>query len=240
MVNIGLFNMNIVVLLQRFMLFVIMFLCLPALKANDLCFETLSFTHAAQKRTKPDFKGNQRDKFGSNSISYSFFPLINNGFSVDYDRKLVDRHWLKISPTYHTAINHATLRNESIRNLQGVTAGIYHRYNYFEIERAGFQTFFQWGVNYSMFNIEAADRVQTHIQKVGLDLVIGFRQIIARPLFIDFYIGYGNRWMLKQTQNVDGAVTTDVIEANLFQENMFDYGHQGSVLTIGFNIGFLF
>ena len=77
---------------------------------------------AAAGNPRAVFQGNPHDKFGSNSLAYSFFPLVNNGFGIEYDRLLTPatgRHWLKIAPAYYTTLSYATLRKTDVEHLRG-------------------------------------------------------------------------------------------------------------------------
>ncbi|MEG1718225.1 MAG: hypothetical protein RRX93_05595 [Bacteroidales bacterium] len=193
------------------------------------------------QRPERIFHGNSGNKFGSNSLSLPIYPLIYNGFGIEYDRKITKQHWLKFSPTYYTSFNYATMRKTDIRSLQGFSVGLHHKYNYYTIERVGFQLFLQWGVNYSQFNIQDYNKVECSMNKFGLDIMLGFRQIIARPLYFDFFIGYGNRWILSSKHDLSAAdASVSALTTNTFAKNMFDYGYGGSLLLIGINIGFLF
>lgn len=204
------------------------------------------WTEAAARNPRSIFQGDPHDKFGSNSLAYSFFPLINNGFGIEYDRLLTPRtgrHWLKIAPTYYTSLSYATLRKTDITFLRGFSVGVYHRYNYFEIEKVGFQLFLQWGLYYEQNRLRAQNRVQTDIQKLGLDIVLGFRQMIVRPLYFDFTLGYGNRFLLNKTYGYTGEgaqPTTEALEGSAYDAHMFDYGYGGPALSINLTLGFVF
>ena len=84
---------------------------------------------------------------------------------------------------------------------------------------------------------------KTHIEKLGLNVVVGFRQNIAKPLYFDFYIGYGQRWLLDRVVDNTGVapqVENKAAREPLYNKNMFDYGHGGAMLVVGLNVGFLF
>lgn len=205
------------------------------------------WTEAAARNPRSIFQGDPHDKFGSNSLAYSFFPLFNNGFAIEYDRLLTPRtgrHWLKIAPAYYTSLSYSTLRKTDITLLRGFSAGIYHRYNYYEMEAVGFQLFLQWGLNYEQYRLRAQNQTQTDIRKIGFDIVMGFRQMIVRPLYFDFTLGYGNRFLLGKTYthtgNTAGGVKPDALEASAYDAHMFDYGYGGPALSINLTLGFVF
>ena len=213
------------------------------------CCSLLTGT-AAARNPRSVFQGNPHDKFGSNSLAYSFFPLINNGFGIEYDRLLTPktgRHWLKIAPTYYTTLSDATLRKTDIKRLRGFSVGAYHRYNYYEIEDVGFQLFLMWGLNYEQNRLLAHDLTTTSIRKIGFDLMLGFRQIIAKPLYFDFVLGYGNRFLLDKSYGYDGPALNPLPDGSLpevtgkaYDANMFDYGYGGPVLSLNLTLGFIF
>lgn len=209
------------------------------------------WTEAAVARNpRAVFQGNPHDKFGSNSLAYSFFPLINNGFGIEYDRLLTPktgRHWLKIAPTYYTTLSYATLRKTDIELLRGFSVGVYHRYNYYEIEEVGFQLFLMWGLNYEQNRLRSHNLTTTSIQKIGFDLMLGFRQIIAKPLYFDFVLGYGNRFLLNKSYSYDGPAlnpqpdgSAPEVTGNAYDAHMFDYGYGGPALSINLTLGFIF
>ena len=191
------------------------------------------------------FQGEPHDKFGSNSVGYSFLPLMNNGFSVEYDRLLTPKtgqHWLKIAPTYYTTLHYATLRKTDIEYLRGFSLGVYHRYCYYEIEQVGFQMFLQWGANYEQLSLRSHDQSATAIRKLGVDFMLGFRQIIYKPLFFDFSIGYGNRFLLSKTYAYEGpAIDENKLPAgHPYDAHIFDFGYGGPALNLNFTLGFIF
>lgn len=191
------------------------------------------------------FQGEPHDKFGSNSVSYSFLPLMNNGFSVEYDRLLTPktgRHWLKIVPTYFTTIHYSTLRKTDIEFLRGFSLGVYHRHCYFEIEPVGFQMYWQWGAYYEQHQLRTIDLSTTAVRKFGVDLMMGFRQIIYKPLFFDFSIGYGGRFLLSKSYGYEGpALGEDKSPIKRpYEANIFDFGYGGPALNLSFTIGFIF
>lgn len=201
---------------------------------------------AAAGNPRAVFQGNPHDKFGSNSLAYSFFPLVNNGFGIEYDRLLTPatgRHWLKIAPAYYTTLSYATLRKTDVEHLRGFSVNVYHRYNYYEIEKVGFQLFLQWGLGYEQYRLRAHDQSTTDIQKLDLDVMLGFRQIIAKPLYFDFVLGYGNRFLLNKSYGYEGQPLAEgqpLPTGKAYDAHMFDYGYGGPCLHINLTLGFIF
>jgi hypothetical protein len=111
--------------------------------------------------------------------------------------------------------------------MQGFSITLSHRYTYFEIDRVGLGLYLQWGAMYYQNKITQVNSQADDIQKVGIDIALGLRQIIIHPLYFTFYIGYGQRFILKN-------------ENKMYMKNMFDHGYGGANLSIGFGLGFRF
>lgn len=185
-----------------------------------------------------------KDRFGNNTLTIQTVPMFFHGYGVEYSRNIYrQKHYLKISPVIYTFQDQTKINPVLLQKMFGYSVGLYHQYNYFEIEEVGFRMFFQWGVSYHNFDLVNVAQASNHIEKFGLDAAIGFRQNIAKPLYFEFYLGYGQRW-LTRSQIDNSAVSpsvTDVEALNpYFDSNIFDYGRGGSVFVVGLNIGFLF
>lgn len=185
-----------------------------------------------------------RDRFGNNGITVQLSPLPFNGYGLEYSRNLYgQRHWLKVNGCVHLLNAPQRSRVSAINRMSGGSAGLYYQYNFFELKEAGFRTYFQTGLNYTYLDITNVAGSQRHIEKLGLDAVIGFRQNIAKPLFFDFYIGYGQRWLLSNLYDdthVAATITDESVRKPLYSRHTLDYGRGGAVLVVGLNIGFCF
>lgn len=185
-----------------------------------------------------------REKFGNNTLTAQIFPIFFKGYGLEYGRNIYrQQHWVKANGICYVSSSFGSRENTGISNLLGGSVGLVHQYNYFEIPDVGFRTYFQWGVSYSYFDIRNVAKAETHLEKLGLDAVVGFRQNIAKPLFFEFYIGYGQRWLLKKTidnSHVPADVSDPAAREPHYDDHMFNYGHSGSMLVVGLNIGFLF
>jgi hypothetical protein len=167
------------------------------------------------------------DKPAYNGITIEAVPLFFNGFSLAYERHIAKGNWIVIQPTYYTKISYSSSRKSDIRNMQGLSITLSHRYTYFEIDRVGFGLYLQWGAMYYQNNITQVSGDVHDIQKLGIDIALGLRQTIIRPLYFTFYIGYGQRFILKN-------------ENKMYMNNMFDHGYGGANLSIGLGLGFRF
>lgn len=184
------------------------------------------------------------EKFGNNTLSVQLFPFIFQGYGFSYSRNVFNqRHWVGISPVLYTASNVHTTKLAAMQKMLGFSVNLHYRYNYFELPDVGFRMFFQAGVEYSYWDMKNVAQAKTHVEKVGMDVAIGFRQNIAKPLYFEFFIGYGQRWLAKldiDSKNVAPSIVDETIRAPRYDRNIFDYGRGGSVLVIGLNLGFLF
>lgn len=207
------------------------------------CSLVLAFP-AAQAQRGVFIQNPSSDNFGNNTLTVQLYPLLFHGYGLEYSRNLYQqKHYLKVSGVCYTAGNRQTQRPTEMRKMLGGEAGVYHQYNYFELPKVGFRTYFQWGFNYTYLDIENVAAAKTHIEKLGLNVTVGFRQNIAKPLYFDFYIGYGQRWLLDKTidnTKVSPQVENKAAREPLYNKNMFDYGHGGAMLVVGLNVGFLF
>lgn len=184
------------------------------------------------------------EKFGNNTLTVQAYPLFFKGYGLEYARNVYrQQHWIKVNGLCYVANSFSARKGEAIKRMIGGNVGLAHQYNYFEIPEVGFRTYFQWGISYSCFDIENVAGAKTHLEKFGLDAVVGFRQNIAKPLFFEFFIGYGQRWLLDKvidSRGVAPSVTSMDAREPHYDRTMFEYGHSGALLVLGLNIGFLF
>lgn len=185
-----------------------------------------------------------RERFGNNTLSVQAFPLVFGGYGLSYSRNVFNqRHWVGVSPVLYTSSNNHSRRLRDREKMLGFSVNLHYRYNYFELPDVGFRMFFQAGVEYSYLDIRNVAKAETHIEKTGLEVAIGFRQNIVKPLYFEFFIGYGQRWLTNidiNAANVSDAVRDEAIRSPHYDSNIFDYGRAGSCLIIGLNLGFLF
>ena len=185
-----------------------------------------------------------RDRFGNNTVTFQAMPAIFGGYGIEYSRNVFDQqHWVKFGAVLYVSSSFSKTHLEDCEKMLGFSVGAHHQYNYFELPDVGFRMFFQWGVDYTYLDLRNVAKAETHIEKVGLDAAIGFRQNIAKPLYFEFYIGYGQKWLAKvdiDNRNVSSQITDSKVTEPRYDRHMFDYGRGGSSLVLGLNIGFLF
>jgi hypothetical protein len=168
-----------------------------------------------------------KSKPAYNGITIEAIPFFFNGFSLTYERHIAKGHWLVLQPAYYAAMNFASSRKNAIKNMQGFSVTLYHRYTYFEIDKVGLGLYLQWGGIYYQNHIVRVDGKTDDIQKAGIDIALGLRQTIIAPLYFTFYIGYGERFVIK---NEDKA----------YMKNILDHGYNGATLNVGLGLGFKF
>ena len=176
---------------------------------------------------RPQALFSYEDKPAYNGITIEAVPFFFKGFSLTYERHIAKGHWLALQPVYYTTVSFASSRKSDIRRMQGFSVALYHRYTYFEIDKVGFVLYLQWGGMYYQNHIVKVDGVSDDIQKFGIDIALGFRQTIIRPLYFTFCIGYGERFIIKN-------------ENRAYMKNFLDHGYEGPALSIGFGLGFRF
>ncbi len=199
---------------------------------------------AAGQRSRLFSPDPTRDRFGDNTITFQAFPAFWGGYGIEYSRNVFgQKHWVKVDAVIYAASTFSDSRLKSRAKMLGYSVGAHHQYHYFELTDVGFRMFFQWGVDYTALDLCNVAKAETHVEKFGLDLAIGFRQNIVKPLYFEFYIGYGQRWLTQtriDNRNVSPDITDIEITEPRYDSHIFDYGRGGSVLVLGFNVGFLF
>lgn len=183
------------------------------------------------------------EKFGHNTLSIQTTPLIFGGYGFSYGRNLVKQHWLGISPVLYTASNMHSKRVRDIEKMFGYSVNLNYRYNYFEMPDVGFKMFFHAGLEYFRMDLRNVAQAETQIEKAGMEVAAGFHKNIAKPLYFEFWFGYGQRWLTKMnidSKNVAADVENPDWREPRYDSHIFGYGRAGSSLVIGLNVGFLF
>ena len=117
---------------------------------------------AAQAQRGVFIQNPSSDNFGNNTLTVQLYPLFFHGYGIEYSRNLYrQKHYLKVNGVCYTAGNRKTGRQTAVREMLGGEAGVYHQYNYFELPKVGFRTYFQWGFNYTYLDIENVAAAKT-------------------------------------------------------------------------------
>ena len=182
--------------------------------------------------------------------------IINHGLRLDFEKKLpFHRHWLIISPQYYMGWVDRTSEMLNSQNtstdedsLFGYGIDISHKI--FLADR-GKPTggYFAYGITFQHFNLGYSEydwvkfeqNNQTsyeykltdfvdHINKYGINAMIGIQGIIVDYIVFDVYVGLGARF---------SHIKNDMAGARNYNRNYWDYGYSGPLLLVGARLGVL-
>lgn len=176
--------------------------------------------------------------------------VFQNGFKFDYEFTLKDdwKSWLMISPTLFISTDDSDVTSYSYENMRGLGIEVHHKYFMKEPdERKGF--YFAYGGGFQFLSIKSeqfidytytengndyisykTDDVNTPINRLLLDIVVGKQIVRYKPFIIDGYLGVGFRY----------SVNKDFEMIDNFNDTWFDYGYSGSLIVAGVKFGFNF
>jgi len=165
--------------------------------------------------------------------------LIIKGIRLDLDKQMTAKQFLQFCPQFYYRTGRGDENSNTFRDYDDLIGGgliIYHKifasenimenglylsyglsYNYFNLQRS------QWVANESV-------RVTGHVNKVGGDLLIGYQYISTTHLSVDFYLGYGIRYSI---------LNSDEGDDNDYNFLPWDYNYSGNFLQLGIRIGFV-
>lgn len=193
-----------------------------------------------------DEKPFQREKILSIVPQYVF----QNGFRVDYEFTLQNnrKSWLQFSPELFISTDGNNMTSANYTSMRGIGLEVHHKYFMKEPnERYGF--YFAYGGGLQFFGIKNDQNVQftyseydtnyisykteevnTTINRVLLNFVIGKQVIRYQPFIIDYYLGVGFRYSMDKN--------LELMET--YNQTWFDNGYSGSLLVAGLKFGFNF
>jgi len=188
----------------------------------------------------------QREKILSIIPQYVF----QNGFRVDYEFTLQNnrKSWLQFSPELFISTDGNNLTSSNYKSMRGIGLEVHHKYFMKEPdERYGF--YFAYGGGLQFFGIKNDQNVQfnyseydtnytsyrmeevnTTINRVLLNFVIGKQVVRYKPFIVDYYLGIGFRYSMDKN--------LDLMEN--YNQTWFDNGYSGSLLVAGLKLGFNF
>lgn len=193
-----------------------------------------------------DEKPFQREKILSIVPQYVF----QNGFRVDYEFTLQNnrRSWLQFSPELFISTDGNNMTNANYKSMRGVGLEVHHKYFMKEPnERYGFYfayggglqvfgikndqnvqyTYSEYDTNYTSYRTE---EVNTTINRVLLNFVVGKQITWHKPFIIDYYLGVGFRYSMDKNLEL----------MEMYNQSWFDNGYSGSLLVAGLKLGFNF
>jgi len=188
----------------------------------------------------------QREKILSIVPQYVF----QNGFRVDYEFTLRDnrKSWLQFSPELFISTDGNNMTSANYKSMRGIGLEVHHKYFMKEPnERYGF--YFAYGGGLQFFGIKNDQNVQynyseydtnytsyrmeevnTTINRVLLNFVIGKQVVRYKPFIVDYYLGIGFRYSMDKNM--------ELMES--YNDTWFDNGYSGSLLVAGLKLGFNF
>ncbi|MCL2028086.1 MAG: hypothetical protein FWG79_06300 [Bacteroidales bacterium] len=174
--------------------------------------------------------------FGKNNISLSLIPLLRQGFEVNYDRRLVERHWLRLSPIYFRIEDYKQSFPEDMRRLTGYGAKFSHKYFPYANTEKKLGFFLSYGPTYQYIDLETKNHKRVVFDKIGFECVIGTRKVFLNVFYYEFHIGLASNYL--NVRNDETADWRAVLEKH--NTMWFDYGKTGNFVTLGFSLGVLF
>lgn len=192
---------------------------------------------------------------GSSKLSFTHEPfyMTKNMLKIDVDIALGNGNWLVISPVFAARENPAQeddyyyyddYYSDEYNKLIGYGLTLGHRI-YGNTQPKGFYFSYQagwkhfqmdyrnrsWGnidfdgydaITYDLFNMS------TLIDKIGLDILVGYQLLIKDALILDFYFGGGIRYSFREfTGNLEKE----------FNSSITDYGYTGLLPQGGVRLG---
>ncbi|MCL2683389.1 MAG: hypothetical protein FWE63_07930 [Bacteroidales bacterium] len=170
--------------------------------------------------------------FGKNTLSLSLFPLIERGFELNYDRKIVNKHWIKISPAYY---RHQNWRPDNLMLLEGYSFKVQHKYFPYSNTKSKVGLFLSYGPDFQHFDL-TTPRGNVKFNKYGLECVIGLRKLFYDVFFFEVYGGLATNYL--SIRRNEGADWREILEKH--DSAWFQYGITGNYLVFGLNIGIVF
>ena len=193
------------------------------------------FAHGQSYR-KANLYKDDPNVFGKNNISISVFPLIQRGFELNYDRKIIDKHWLKFAPVYYKMENYSHSGSTNLRSAQGFGFKFQHKYFPYNYTKKPMGLFLSYGPSFQRFNLETKGRETVKFDKYGLECVIGLRRVILDAFYFELYGGLATDYL--KNRNEEKVDWDDVLKNH--NALWFDYGIRGNYIVFGINIGILF
>jgi len=174
--------------------------------------------------------------FGKNNVSLSLFPLIVRGFEINYDRRIVERHWLKLAPVYYRMQDYRASAPSDIKRMQGYGFKFQHKYFPYANTDKKLGVFLSYGPGFQQFDIEAKDEKSLSFSKIGFECVIGVRQVFSNVFYFEIYAGMATNYV--NTQKGETEYWQNILEK---QNSMwFDYARTGNFMVFGISLGVLF
>lgn len=176
--------------------------------------------------------------------------VFQNGFRVDYEFTLQNnwKSWLQLSPELFISTDGNNMTSNNYNSMRGIGLEVHHKYFMKEPSlRYGF--YFAYGGGLQLFGIKSTqnidytylengaeyisyklDDVNTTINRVLLNFMVGRQVVRYKPFIVDYYLGIGFRYSMDKN--------LELMET--YNQSWFDYGYSGSLLVAGVKFGFNF
>ena len=176
--------------------------------------------------------------------------VFQDGFRVDYEFALRNnrKSWLQFSPELFISADGDNMTSNDYNSMRGIGLEVHHkyfmkepneRYGFYFAYGGGFQffgikndqyvdyTYSEYGTNYVSYRTE---EVNTTINRVLVNFVIGKQIVRSNPFIIDYYLGVGFRYSMDKNMELMKS----------YNQTWFDNGYSGSLLVAGLKLGFNF
>lgn len=176
--------------------------------------------------------------------------VFQDGFRVDYEFTLQDnrKSWLQFSPELFISTDGNNMTSTDYNSMRGIGLEVHHkyfmkepneRYGFYFAYGGGLQVFgikndqyveysySEYGTNYISYRTE---EVNTTINRVLLNFVIGKQIVRSKPFILDYYLGVGFRYSMDKNLELMKS----------YNQTWFDNGYSGSLLVAGLKLGFNF
>ena len=200
--------------------------------------------------------GNSKDSSRKN-IAISIVPqyTLANGFRMDFEFRLADKHWLMFAPIYYMGSKREGFgpfsNSDKIYDVEGYGADLYDKI-FLKKNSSPFGPYLAVGVKYHHFSIDYKDytwqeydegglkyydyvytTVNETIDRYGANLVFGYQKDMFKGnMLADFFVGYGLK--------ISDVKLSDDTKDEIFTSRFWDYGYAGPHLLLGVRLGVLF
>jgi len=168
--------------------------------------------------------------FGENNLSLSLLPIfIQRGFEINYDRRIAERHWLKIAPVFfgkkgNLDINiddmsqisdialSDMLRASMFRQVRGWGLKFHHKYFVYTNPNRKRGLFFSYGPGFRRFNMKtweikitetAWENERLLFDRIFLEALVGFRRVFLDVFYFEIYGGIQTNWINIRNSDAD-------------------------------------
>ncbi|MDR0437818.1 MAG: hypothetical protein LBH22_05900 [Bacteroidales bacterium] len=174
--------------------------------------------------------------FGKNNLSISLLPLVERGFELHYDRKIVNKHWIKIAPAYYRFQDWKQRNTDGLMLLQGYSFKLQHKYFPYSNTKSQVGLFLSYGPNFQHFDFTTGRDNNIKIDKYGFECVIGLHKLFRNVFFFEVYGGLATNYLNNRSN--EGVDWREILEKH--SSTWLSYGITGNYFVLGLTVGILF